>query len=181
MSWNSPISRKLYLRIWLAVAGSVLVLSLLVGWAWHAAEARREQERERLGPPPPREVVVRNAQGEVLGNAEAQVRRAPDRGLEFEVTMRDGEVLYLQMPPRNRGLEGGRRCLVAHPINPPYLIPAAEVVPAPWTAPEVVERVRDFGTRMALGATPGGVFTHVLAEALVVTVNGIAAGMRSTG
>ena len=109
MSWNSPISRKLYLRIWLAVAGSVLVLSLLVGWAWHAAEARREQERERLGPPPPREVVVRNAQGEVLGNAEAQVRRAPDRGLEFEVTMRDGEVLYLQMPPRNRGLEGGRR------------------------------------------------------------------------
>ncbi|MCB1494969.1 MAG: 3-hydroxyacyl-CoA dehydrogenase [Bauldia sp.] len=41
-------------------------------------------------------------------------------------------------------LEGRARCLVVHPINPPYLIPAAEVVPAPWTAPEVVERVRDF-------------------------------------
>ena len=30
-------------------------------------------------------------------------------------------------------LAGRHRCLVVHPINPPYLIPAAEVVPAPWT------------------------------------------------
>jgi len=40
-------------------------------------------------------------------------------------------------------LAGRSRCLVVHPINPPYLIPAAEVVPAPWTSPEVVERTRD--------------------------------------
>lgn len=39
-------------------------------------------------------------------------------------------------------LAGRHRCLVVHPINPPYLIPAAEVVPAPWTAPETVERTR---------------------------------------
>jgi 3-hydroxyacyl-CoA dehydrogenase len=37
-------------------------------------------------------------------------------------------------------LKGRARCLVVHPINPPYLIPAAEVVPAPWTDPGVVER-----------------------------------------
>ena len=37
-------------------------------------------------------------------------------------------------------LSGRERCLVAHPINPPYLIPAAEIVPAPWTAPSAVER-----------------------------------------
>jgi len=37
-------------------------------------------------------------------------------------------------------LKGRSRCLVVHPINPPYLIPAAEVVPAPWTDPGVVER-----------------------------------------
>jgi L-gulonate 3-dehydrogenase len=36
-------------------------------------------------------------------------------------------------------LEGRHRCLVAHPINPPSLIPAVEVVPAPWTEPDVVE------------------------------------------
>ncbi len=44
------------------------------------------------------------------------------------------------------------RCLVIHPINPPYLIPAAEVVPAPWTSPEIVERARDF--LIAAGQAP---------------------------
>jgi 3-hydroxyacyl-CoA dehydrogenase len=39
-------------------------------------------------------------------------------------------------------LPGRARCLVVHPINPPYLIPAVEVVPAPWTDPAVVERTR---------------------------------------
>lgn len=36
----------------------------------------------------------------------------------------------------------------------------------------VVERVREFGTRMALGATAAAIFAHVLAEVLVVTVMG---------
>jgi L-gulonate 3-dehydrogenase len=34
------------------------------------------------------------------------------------------------------------RCLVAHPVNPPYLAPVVELVPAPWTAPETVGEVR---------------------------------------
>ncbi len=37
-------------------------------------------------------------------------------------------------------IAGRERCLVAHPINPPYLIPAAELVPAPWTSQEVMDR-----------------------------------------
>ncbi|HYG46143.1 MAG TPA: 3-hydroxyacyl-CoA dehydrogenase [Bordetella sp.] len=37
---------------------------------------------------------------------------------------------------------GRERCLVAHPINPPYLVPAVELVPAPWTAPQAMERAR---------------------------------------
>jgi ABC-type antimicrobial peptide transport system permease subunit len=41
----------------------------------------------------------------------------------------------------------------------------------------VVERVREFGTRMALGATSVGIFLHVLAEATVVTVLGGALGL----
>jgi len=41
-------------------------------------------------------------------------------------------------------LKGRGRALVVHPINPPYLIPAAEVVPAPWTDPAVVERTANF-------------------------------------
>jgi 3-hydroxyacyl-CoA dehydrogenase len=48
-------------------------------------------------------------------------------------------------------LPGQARCLVVHPINPPYLIPAAEVVPAPWTSPETMARtvalLRSIGQR----------------------------------
>lgn len=45
------------------------------------------------------------------------------------------------LPSRfTEALAGRHRCVVVHPINPPYLVPAAEVVPAPWTAPETVER-----------------------------------------
>ena len=43
----------------------------------------------------------------------------------------------------SEGLKGQDRCLVAHPINPPYIIPATEVVPAPWTRPDVVERTAE--------------------------------------
>jgi L-gulonate 3-dehydrogenase len=49
-------------------------------------------------------------------------------------------------------LANRHRCLVIHPINPPYLIPAAEVVPAPWTSPEIVERARAF--LVAAGQAP---------------------------
>ncbi len=49
----------------------------------------------------------------------------------------------------------------------------------------VVERVREFGTRMALGATGGAIFAHVLAEVRVVTVMGgllgLALGTALTG
>jgi L-gulonate 3-dehydrogenase len=39
-------------------------------------------------------------------------------------------------------LRGRHRSLVAHPINPPYLIPLVEIVPTSWTSPEVTERAR---------------------------------------
>ena len=45
-------------------------------------------------------------------------------------------------------VKGRHRCIVVHPINPPYLVPAVEVVPAPWTDPTVVERTRDFITEV---------------------------------
>lgn len=49
------------------------------------------------------------------------------------------------LPSRfTENLKGRGRCVVVHPINPPYLIPAAEIVPSPWTAPETVERARRF-------------------------------------
>jgi L-gulonate 3-dehydrogenase len=41
------------------------------------------------------------------------------------------------------GLAGRHRCLVAHPVNPPHLVPVVELCGAPWTAPEVIERARE--------------------------------------
>ncbi len=39
-------------------------------------------------------------------------------------------------------LKGRGRCLVAHPVNPPYLVPLVELVGAPWTDPAVITRTR---------------------------------------
>lgn len=54
---------------------------------------------------------------------------------------------------------------------------AGGVVIANILLASVVERVREFGTRMALGATAGGIFAHVLAEVAVVAVLGGLAGL----
>ncbi len=34
------------------------------------------------------------------------------------------------------------RCLVVHPLNPPHLIRAVEIVPSPWTSSETLEKTR---------------------------------------
>ncbi len=38
------------------------------------------------------------------------------------------------------GLKGGHRCLVAHPVNPPHVVPIVELSGAPFTAPETIAR-----------------------------------------
>jgi 3-hydroxyacyl-CoA dehydrogenase len=39
-------------------------------------------------------------------------------------------------------LPGRARCLVAHPVNPPHLVPIVELCGAPWTDPAVIERAK---------------------------------------
>jgi L-gulonate 3-dehydrogenase len=39
-------------------------------------------------------------------------------------------------------LPGRGRCLVAHPVNPPHLVPIVELSGAPWTAPETIARAK---------------------------------------
>ncbi|PKP75695.1 MAG: 3-hydroxyacyl-CoA dehydrogenase [Alphaproteobacteria bacterium HGW-Alphaproteobacteria-6] len=73
---------------------------------------------------------------------------------ELDALAGDGVVLASSssaiLPSRfTEGLPGRHRCLVAHPINPPYLVPAVEIVPAAWTSAEAVARtsalLRDCG------------------------------------
>jgi 3-hydroxyacyl-CoA dehydrogenase len=84
-----------------------------------------------------------------------ETKRAVFRALDQAAA--EGSVLASStsalLPSRfTEGLPGRARCLVAHPINPPYLVPAVEVVPAPWTDPAVVRRTADL--MRAVGQSP---------------------------
>jgi L-gulonate 3-dehydrogenase len=49
-------------------------------------------------------------------------------------------------------LAGRQRCLVAHPINPPFVTPLVEICPAPWTDAAVVDRTH--ALMAAVGQAP---------------------------
>jgi 3-hydroxyacyl-CoA dehydrogenase len=49
-------------------------------------------------------------------------------------------------------LAGRHRCLVAHPVNPPHLVPLVELVGSPWTAAATIERAR--AVYLAVGQVP---------------------------
>ncbi|MFN4351993.1 MAG: sensor histidine kinase [Hylemonella sp.] len=94
---STPLTQRLYIRIWLAVVAAIVLLTLIFGWIW-----REEAERERAQRPG-REIILRNAQGEVLGQAQTRGARVPGQGWEFEVPLRDGQTVFVQLPrPGNR-------------------------------------------------------------------------------
>ncbi|MCV6823494.1 MULTISPECIES: 3-hydroxyacyl-CoA dehydrogenase [Halocynthiibacter] len=51
-----------------------------------------------------------------------------------------------------RNTAGKSRCLVAHPLNPPHLIPAVEIVPSTDTDAEIVQQVA--ALMQSIGQTP---------------------------
>ena len=59
----------------------------------------------------------------------------------------------------SEGLAGRARCLVAHPINPPHLVPLVELSPSPWTSPDVVARTQ--ALHEAVGQVPIVVRTEI--------------------
>lgn len=84
----------LYVRIWLAVVATVVILTFLVGAAW------------RLSADPPqlpiREVLVHNDKGEVIGTAQTKPDRKLGDDLEFDVVTKDGQALSLLLPRPKR-------------------------------------------------------------------------------
>ncbi len=84
----------LYLRIWLAVVATVVVLTFMVGAAW----------RLTADPPPLRirEVLVHNAAGELIGTAQTRPDRQLGDDLEFDVVTKDGQTLNLLLPRPKR-------------------------------------------------------------------------------
>ncbi len=98
---STPFHQRLYLRIWLAVVAAVAVLTLVAGWL-----ARMDAEHER-SQRPGREIVVRNQAGDVIGQDRVRPNRVPGQGPEFQIAMRDGTTLYIQLPRPMRPLGAG--------------------------------------------------------------------------
>jgi two-component system, OmpR family, sensor kinase len=100
-----PLLDRLYMRLWLAVLLAVIVMALLMGWLLRFQADRIRAER--LADVPAREVVIRQLNGEVVGQALVKPVRVPGRGIEFQVTLppglQGGEQVAIGMPPRGRG------------------------------------------------------------------------------
>ena len=45
-------------------------------------------------------------------------------------------------------LKHKENCIVAHPYNPPHLIPLVEVIPAPYTAPGALAQLLEIQTKI---------------------------------
>ncbi len=103
-----PFHQRLYLRIWLAVIATVAILALVAAWL-----SKLEVENDRAQRAD-REIIVRNGSGEIIGQAPIRLLRVPGQGPEFQVGMKDGSTLYIQLPrpPERPDRPGGR------PSNP---------------------------------------------------------------
>jgi len=84
----------LYVRIWLAVVATVMVLIFMVGAAW-----RLSRNSPQL---PIREVLVHNQSGDVIGTAQTKVDRQRGDDLEFDIVTRDGQTLNILLPRPKR-------------------------------------------------------------------------------
>ena len=104
---TTPLHQRLYLRIWLAVVAAVAVLALVASALWQIESDRERAEREReRAERPGREIILRNQAGEILGQAPLRASRLPGQGAEFLVPMRDGSLLYIQLPRPSRPPDG---------------------------------------------------------------------------
>lgn len=130
MSVFSPFSRRLYLRIWLAVVGGVAVFAFVVGLAWRTAAQHSEQQAQQQANsmPPSREFALRDDTGNALLQGQA-VRQPfePGEPIEYTIEAEDGKKYVLQMAPRPRPPGGDRRergdmrrDTVAFWLRPPY-------------------------------------------------------------
>jgi two-component system, OmpR family, sensor kinase len=90
----SRFTSHLYVRIWLAVVATIVVLTFAVGTAWQLTRQ----------PPqlPIREILIENDKGELIGNAQTRPGRLRGEELEFDVLTKDGQKFNISLPRPKR-------------------------------------------------------------------------------
>ena len=119
MSLIHLFSRRLYLRIWLAVVGGVAVLTLLVGWAWRVAAEQNAQPLVSQG----REMVLRDSAGNTLvAGLATRLPSAAGEGIDLRIDSSHGQTYSLHIAARpdhsGRGPRDGPA--VAFWTRPPF-------------------------------------------------------------
>ena len=109
MSLISPFSRRLYLRIWLAVVGGVAVFAFAIGIAWRVAAEHNAQNLQNQQPPA-REITLTDANGKpVIAGLAIRERREPGEPSTYNIETESGESFRLQLSarmPRPDGRDG---------------------------------------------------------------------------
>lgn len=125
MASNNPFSKRMYLRIWLAVVVCVAVLMLAVGWAWNVAEESSERARVEE----PREVVITridSPEPPVRGMSTFSPTREP--GFSLRIVTNEGQEYIAKFapradrPPRPRHDEGWLFLMVQPPFGYLWLL-----------------------------------------------------------
>ena len=111
-----------------------------------------------------RRIAAANGLAEALDGAEHVQENGPERRevkaelfaeldrLAAPETVLASSTSAIQCSLFTEALPGRARCLVAHPVNPPHMVPVVELSGAPWTDPEVIARART--TFEAIGQSP---------------------------
>lgn len=126
----SVFSERLYARVWLAIVVCVLLLSALIGLAWHLSN-----EHNKLVFQPP-QILIRTLDGDAVGTA--QVKRQPDGSLSYEAILDSGQHLLLPLPRRSRpggdGPPGAYPSKSSSPAEDGFRDERRSLGPPPWWA-----------------------------------------------
>jgi 3-hydroxyacyl-CoA dehydrogenase len=130
--------------------------------AWEREEAEREHEGD--GPVPASRVTASPTLADALRGVTWVQESGPERlavkreiYAELDRLAGDDAILAsstsaIDISDIAAGLPGARRCIVAHPVNPPHVIPVVEVLAGTETSPETLSAT--VAMLRAVGQTP---------------------------
>lgn len=152
-SWIRVFTRAGYaVRVWDPVPGAIEA-----ALAWHAAEVARDGRggTRPMGAGTVEEAVSAADWVQESGPESLDAKRRAYATLDAHApptAILASSTSTLDMTAIADGVPGAARCIVAHPVNPPHVVPAVEVLGGAHTSPEVVARTCE--TLRAVGQVP---------------------------